>query len=91
MHQIKQLNLGQKNRVEINDEERGKYNTNSQIKFKTSLLRSSLCNYSDAYILVSGTIITFAVLGASRGNNEIQLVFKNCAPFTNCISQISNT
>ena len=90
MHQIKQLNLGQKYRVEINDEERGKYNTNSQIKFKTSLLRSSLCNYSDAYILVSGTI-TFAVLGASRGNNDIQLVFKNCAPFTNCISQISNT
>ena len=90
MHQIKQLNLGQKYRVEINDEERGKYNTNSQIKFKTSLLRSSLCNYSDAYILVSGTI-TFAVLGASRGNNDIQLVFKNCAPFTNFISQINNT
>ena len=90
MHQIKQLNLGQKYRVEINDEERGKYNTNSQIKFKTSLLRSSLCNYSDAYILVSGTI-TFAVLGASRGNNNIQLVFKNCAPFTNFISQINNT
>ena len=90
MHQIKQLNLGQENRVEINDEERGKYNINSQIKFKTSLLRSSLCNYSDAYILVSGTI-TFAVLGASRGNNDIQLVFKNCAPFTNFISQINNT
>ena len=42
--------------VEINDESRGTYNTNSQIKLKTSMLRSSLCNISDAYILVSGTI-----------------------------------
>ena len=36
--------------VEINDESRGTYNTNSQIRFKTSMLRSSLCDYSDAYI-----------------------------------------
>ena len=42
--------------VEINDESRGTYNTNSQIRFKTSLLRSSLCDYSNAYILVKGTI-----------------------------------
>ena len=42
--------------VEINDETRGTYNTNSQIKFKTSMLRLSLCDYSDACILVSGTI-----------------------------------
>ena len=45
-----------KNWVEINDESRGKYNVNSQIKFKTTMLRSSLCDYSDAYILVKGTI-----------------------------------
>ena len=43
--------------VEINDESHGVYNTGSQIRFKTSMLRSSLCNYSDAYILVSRTII----------------------------------
>ena len=43
--------------VEINDESRGTHITNSQIRFKTSMLRSSLCDYSDAYILVSGTII----------------------------------
>ena len=43
--------------VEINDESHGVYNTDSQIRFKTSMLRSSLCNYSDAYILVSRTII----------------------------------
>ena len=43
--------------VEINDESHGVYNTGSQIRFKTSMLRSSLCHYSDAYILVSRTII----------------------------------
>ena len=43
--------------VEINDESHRVYNTGSQIRFKTSMLRSSLCNYSDAYILVSRTII----------------------------------
>ena len=46
-----------KNWVEINDDSRGTYNTISKIKFKTSMLISSLCNYSNnAYILVSGTI-----------------------------------
>ena len=39
--------FGTKNWVEINDDSRGTYNTNSQIKFKTPTLRSSLCNYSD--------------------------------------------
>ena len=41
--------------VEINDNSRGTYNTNSQIKFKTSMLRSILREFSDAYILVTGT------------------------------------
>ena len=79
-----------KNWVEINDEERGTYNTNSQFKFKTSMLRSIACDYSDAYILVRGTI-TVAELPAGKGNNGLQAVFKNCAPFTNCISKINNT
>ena len=57
--------------VEINDEERGTYNTNSQIKFTISMLRSSLCDYSDAYILVSETI-TVAALASGRGNNGIK-------------------
>ena len=47
-----------KNLVEINDDARRMYNTNTQIKFKTSMLRSSLCDYSDAHILVSGTTLT---------------------------------
>ena len=50
-----------KNWVEINDDSRGTYNTNSQIKFKTSMLRSTLCDYSDAYILASGTV---TIIGA---------------------------
>ena len=43
-----------KNWVEINDESRGTYNANSQIKFKTTMLRSSVYDYSDAYMLVKG-------------------------------------
>ena len=42
-----------KNWVETNDDVRGTYNTNSQTKFKTSMLKSSACDYSDAYMLVS--------------------------------------
>ena len=45
-----------KNWVEINDESKGTYSVNSQIKFKTTMLKSNLCDYSDAYILVKGKI-----------------------------------
>ena len=77
--------------VEINDDSRGTYNTNSQIKFKTSMLRSSLCDYSSAYILVKGTISTAAQAGDNPNNANKNVVFKNCVPFTNCISEINNT
>ena len=40
-----------KNWIEISDDSRGTYNTNDKIKFKTSMLRSRLCDYSEAYIL----------------------------------------
>ena len=50
-----------KSSVKINNEERRTHNTNSQIKLKTSILRPSLCNCSDAYILVSGTITVVEV------------------------------
>ena len=46
-----------KNWVKINDESRGMYNTNVQIKFKISMLRSGLCNCGDGYILVKGNIL----------------------------------
>ena len=82
-----------RNLVEINDESRGAYNVNSQIKFKTTMLKSSLCDYSDAYILVKGTISVnnTAADGAAANNTNKKVIFKNCAPFTNCISEINNT
>ena len=82
-----------RNWIEINDESRGAYNINSQIKFKTTMLKSSLCDYSDAYILVKGTITVnnTAAQGAAANNTNKKVIFKNCAPFTNCISEINNT
>ena len=82
-----------RNWVKINDEARGTYSTNKQIKFKTSMLRSSLCDYSDAYILFKGniTVNNTAADGADANNDSKKVIFKNCAPFTNCISKINNT
>ena len=84
-----------RNWVEINDESRGAYNVNSQIKFKITMLKSSLYDYTDAYILVKGKITT---AGAGKNATSKQaderdkgVVFKNCAPFINCISEINNT
>ena len=45
-----------KNWIEINDQSRRVYNTNSDIRFKATMLKSSLCDYSDVYILVKGAI-----------------------------------
>ena len=80
------------NWVEINDEARGKYSPNKQIKFKTSMLISSLCDYSDAYILFKRniTVNNTAAAGAAANNTNKKVVFKNCASFTNCISKINN-
>ena len=82
-----------KNWVEINDDVRGVYSPNKQIRFKTSMLRSSLCDYSDTYILVKGnmTVNNTAADGAAANNTNKKVTFKNCAPFTNCISKINNT
>ena len=82
-----------KNWVEKNDESRGTYNVNSQIKFETTMLKSSLRDYSDAYILVKGTITVnnTAAANSDANNTNKKVIFKNCAPFTNCISEINNT
>ena len=84
-----------KNWVEINDESKGIYNVNSQIKFKAIMLESRLCDYNDAYILVNGKI---TITGAGDDATDRQtdkrdkgVAFKNCAPFTNCISEMNNT
>ena len=56
------------------------------------MLRSSLCDYSDAYILVKGNItVNNTAAGAAANNTNKKVIFKNCAPFTNCISKINNT
>ena len=54
------------------------------------MLRSSLFDYSDVYALMSGAI-TVAALVVGRGNNNIQVVLKNCALFLNCITKLNNT
>ena len=81
-----------RNWVEINDEARGTYSPNKQIKFKKSMLRSSLCDYSDAYILLKGniTVDNTANDGAAANNTNKKVIFKNCVPFTSCISKINN-
>ena len=81
-----------KNWLEINDDVRCVYSPNKQIRFKTSMLRSSLCDYSDAYILVKGniTVNNTAADGAAANNTNKKVIFKNCAPFTSCISKINN-
>ena len=81
------------NWVEINDELRGTYTSNDG-KFKATMLRSNLFDYADAYIIVKRTI---TVTGAGHDDTAKQLdqrnkgvIFKNCAPFTKCISTIKN-
>ena len=57
------------------------------------MLRSGLCDYSNANILVKGTITVKNTAGQGKANNATnkKVIFKNCALFTNCISRISNT
>ena len=80
--------------VERNDESRGKYNNDKQIKFKTAMLKSSLCDYSDACTLIKEkiTITEAGTDKAARQGDERDkgVAFKNCAPFTCCKSDINN-
>ena len=63
------------------------YNENKSIRFKTPMLRSSLCDYSDAYILVKGTI---TVTGNNpRGRQNRPLILKDNAPFVSCMTRIN--
>ena len=68
-----------KNWIEINDKSRETYNVNSQIKFKTTMLKSGLCDYSDAYILAKGTITVnnTAAADADANNTHKKVIFKN--------------
>ena len=57
------------------------------------MIKSRLCDYSDAYMLVSGIISVedTSAEGAAANNTNKNVMFKNCGPFTNCISEINNT
>ena len=69
----------------IDNESKGNYSHENPIKFLTSSLESNLCDYSDAYILVTGNI------NIIRVNQNVKDVFKNCAPFKECRPEINET
>ena len=61
------------------------YSHQNLIRFLTNSLKSSLCDYSDAYILVTGNITV------TGGDNNTKVAFKNCAPFEKCRTEINET
>ena len=68
----------------VNDNSKASYEEGNKITYNTEVLKSNLCDYNDAYILVRGDITVTAV-------PQIQVAFKNCAPFTKCITKIYGT
>ena len=79
--------------AEINDDIIGAYSPNRLIRFKAAMLRSSLCDYSDAYILIKGnkTVNNTAAKGTAANNTNKNVIFKNCTPFPKCTCRINNT
>ena len=82
-----------RNWIGSNDESQGKYNVNSNIKFKTLVLRSNSCDDSIAYVNVKATIIVQSTVATAApvSNTNKNVILKTCASFTNCISEINNT
>ena len=76
-----------KNWIEIQSQSGSTYNTSKPIRFKTSMLRSDLCDYSDAYVWVKGTITVTDP--NNNANFDRRLTLKNNAPFISCISKIN--
>ena len=71
----------------MNNDARGTYNANSQTETKTTMLKLSLCDYSDIYLL---RIANITVTDANENNTNKKVIFENCDPFTDCISEINN-
>ena len=69
----------------IDSKSRGNYSEKNQIKFLTNSLESSLCDYSDAYISVTGNMTV------TGGDANTKVAFKNCAPFRACRTEINET
>ena len=72
--------------IEVQSQSGSTYNTSKPIRFKTSMLRSDLCDYSDAYVWVKGAI---TVTDPNNVNFDRRLTLKNDAPFISCISKIN--
>ena len=72
----------------INDQNNGEYGEGSEndssFRLETNVIKSSLCDYSDAYILVTGSI------PATCGDTNTKVAFKNCAPFIRCLIHIND-
>ena len=66
-------------------ESKGSYSHHDPTKFLTKSIESSLCDYSDAYILVTGNI------NVTGGDANTKVAFKNCAPFKDCRTEINDT
>ena len=84
----------------IDSDSKGNYWKDHPIKFLTNSLESSLCDYSDPYMLVKGNITVTRAIAAAADNDPqrkqpldaaTQVVFKNCAPFENCRTEINDT
>ena len=96
---MKTQNLQQQKRYVIDSETTGKYSQHNPIKFLTKSIESSLCDYSDTYILVKGDIAVTRTIAAAS-NNLLQIkqslaaatevAFKNCAPFKDCRTEVNN-
>ena len=72
--------------IEVYDQSQGNYDVNKEIRIKASMLRSDLCDFSDAYIVVKGDI---TVTNPNNAKRNKAVAFKNNAPFINCISTIN--
>ena len=68
----------------VNDNSKSSYDATNEITYNTEILKSNLCDYNNVYILVRGDITVVAVLAT-------QVAFKNCAPFSKCITKIDET
>ena len=74
--------------IEFHDQSGETYNTNKTIRFKTSMLRSDLCDYSDTYIVVKG-FVNVSADERDRDKMNRQVILKNNAPFISCVSKIN--
>ena len=73
--------------IEVYDQSEGSYNANKEIRIKASMLRSDLCDYSDAYIVLKGNI---TITNPDNAKRNKAVAYKNNAPIINCISKINN-